>query len=47
VAAKLAKAKGNPVVLAWRGALKIQRHPNGTAIEGEWAPVFKAIEACH
>ncbi|MGB5240099.1 MAG: MTH1187 family thiamine-binding protein [Prochlorococcaceae cyanobacterium] len=22
-------------------------HPNGTAIEGEWAPVFKAIEACH
>ena len=27
--------------------LKIQLHPNGTAIEGEWAPVFKAIEACH
>ncbi|CAK6699037.1 MTH1187 family thiamine-binding protein [Synechococcus sp. CBW1107] len=22
-------------------------HPNGTAIEGEWAPVFTAIEACH
>ncbi len=27
--------------------LKIQLHPSGTAIEGEWAPVFKAIEACH
>ena len=27
--------------------LKIQLHPNGTAIEGEWAPVFKAIEGCH
>ncbi|KAF0652446.1 hypothetical protein L107_13528 [Cyanobium sp. Copco_Reservoir_LC18] len=27
--------------------LKIQLHPNGTAIEGEWAPVFRAIEACH
>ncbi len=27
--------------------LKIQLHPNGTAIEGEWAPVFQAIEACH
>ena len=27
--------------------LKIQLHPNGTAIEGEWAPVFKAIESCH
>ncbi|WP_399234800.1 MULTISPECIES: MTH1187 family thiamine-binding protein [Synechococcales] len=27
--------------------LKIQLHPNGTAIEGEWAPVFSAIEACH
>ena len=27
--------------------LKIQLHPNGTAIEGEWAPVFEAIEACH
>ena len=27
--------------------LKIQLHPNGTAIEGEWAPVFDAIEACH
>ena len=25
----------------------IQRHPNGTAIEGEWEPVFAAIEACH
>jgi uncharacterized protein (TIGR00106 family) len=27
--------------------LKIQLHPNGTAIEGEWDPVFQAIEACH
>ena len=27
--------------------LKIQLHPNGTAIEGEWAPVFEAIEDCH
>lgn len=27
--------------------LRIQLHPNGTAIEGEWAPVFAAIEACH
>ena len=27
--------------------LKIQLHPNGTVIEGEWAPVFTAIEACH
>ena len=27
--------------------LKIQLHPNGTAIEGEWGPVFTAIEACH
>ena len=27
--------------------LKIQLHPNGTAIEGEWGPVFDAIEACH
>ncbi|APD49146.1 MULTISPECIES: MTH1187 family thiamine-binding protein [Synechococcaceae] len=27
--------------------LKIQLHPNGTAIEGEWGPVFMAIEACH
>jgi uncharacterized protein (TIGR00106 family) len=27
--------------------LKIQLHPNGTAIEGEWAEVFEAIEACH
>ncbi|MGL6133401.1 MAG: MTH1187 family thiamine-binding protein [Prochlorococcaceae cyanobacterium] len=27
--------------------LKIQLHPNGTAIEGEWRPVFAAIEACH
>ena len=25
--------------------LKIQLHPNGTAIEGEWEPVFAAIEA--
>jgi uncharacterized protein (TIGR00106 family) len=27
--------------------LKIQLHPNGTAIAGEWQPVFQAIEACH
>ena len=27
--------------------IKIQLHPNGTAIEGEWGPVFAAIEACH
>ena len=27
--------------------LKIQLHPNGSAIEGEWEPVFQAIEACH
>ncbi len=27
--------------------LKLQLHPNGTAIEGEWEPVFQAIEACH
>jgi uncharacterized protein (TIGR00106 family) len=27
--------------------LKIQLHPNGTAIEGEWKPLFAAIEACH
>jgi|688.fasta_scaffold131151_5 uncharacterized protein (TIGR00106 family) len=27
--------------------LKTQLHPNGTAIEGEWQPVFAAIEACH
>lgn len=27
--------------------LKLQLHPNGTAIEGEWEPVFAAIEACH
>ena len=27
--------------------LKIQLHPNGTAIEGAWEPVFQAIEACH
>ncbi|WP_094556928.1 MTH1187 family thiamine-binding protein [Synechococcus sp. 1G10] len=26
--------------------LKIQLHANGTAIEGEWEPVFTAIEAC-
>jgi uncharacterized protein (TIGR00106 family) len=33
-------------VLAAAG-IKIQLHPNGTAIEGEWGPVFAAIEACH
>ena len=27
--------------------LKIQRHPNGTAIQGEWEPVFATIETCH
>jgi uncharacterized protein (TIGR00106 family) len=27
--------------------LKIQLHPNGTATEGDWGPVFAAIEACH
>ncbi len=27
--------------------LKIQLHPNGTAIEGGWEPVFAAIKACH
>jgi uncharacterized protein (TIGR00106 family) len=27
--------------------LSFRLHPNGTAIEGEWAPVFAAIEACH
>jgi hypothetical protein len=27
--------------------LKFQLPPNCTAIEDEWAPVFKAIEACH
>jgi len=27
--------------------LTIRLHPNGTAIEGEWTPVFAAIEACH
>jgi len=27
--------------------LTIQLHPNCTAIEGEWEPVFAAIEACH
>ena len=27
--------------------LKFQLHANGTAIEGEWGPVFAAVEACH
>ena len=27
--------------------LQSQLHPNGTAIEGEWEPVFNAIEACY
>ena len=27
--------------------LKIQLHPNGTAIEGEWDQVFLAIRNCH
>jgi len=27
--------------------LKIQPHPNGTTIEGEWAPMFDAFKACH
>jgi uncharacterized protein (TIGR00106 family) len=30
-----------------QAGLKIQLHPNGTAIEGEWEPVFQAIQACH
>jgi uncharacterized protein (TIGR00106 family) len=30
-----------------QAGLKVQLHPNGTAIEGEWEPVFAAIEACH
>ena len=30
-----------------KAGLKIQLHPNGTAIEGEWQLVFAAIEACH
>ena len=28
-------------------ALRVQLHPNGKAIEGEWDPVFAPIEACH
>ena len=41
-----------PYIAAFEKALtdaghKIQLHPNGTAIEGEWEPVFAAIEACH
>jgi uncharacterized protein (TIGR00106 family) len=27
--------------------LKVEPHLNGTAIEGEWEPVFAAIAACH
>jgi uncharacterized protein (TIGR00106 family) len=27
--------------------LTYRLHPNGTAIEGDWTPVFAAIEACH
>ena len=27
--------------------LTFRLHPNGTAIEGDWAPVFAAIEGCH
>ncbi len=27
--------------------LKVQLHPNGAAIDGEWEPEFAAIEACH
>jgi uncharacterized protein (TIGR00106 family) len=27
--------------------LKIQLHPNGTAIEDQWEPVFAAIDSCH
>ncbi|MCP9833021.1 MULTISPECIES: MTH1187 family thiamine-binding protein [unclassified Cyanobium] len=30
-----------------QAGLTIRLHPNGTAIEGEWAPVMAAIEACH
>jgi uncharacterized protein (TIGR00106 family) len=41
-----------PYIAACEGVLseaglKIQLHPNRTAIEGEWEPVFAAIEACH
>lgn len=36
----------NQEVLTEAG-LKIQLHPNGTAIEGEWGQVFAAIEGCH
>jgi uncharacterized protein (TIGR00106 family) len=30
-----------------QAGLTIRLHPNGTAIEGDWAPVMAAIEACH
>jgi uncharacterized protein (TIGR00106 family) len=41
-----------PYIAAWEkvlteAGLKIQLHPNGTAIEGEWEPVFAEIEVCH
>jgi uncharacterized protein (TIGR00106 family) len=32
---------------ALEGYVMRAQHPNGTAIEGEWEPVFAAIEACH
>jgi uncharacterized protein (TIGR00106 family) len=34
-------------VLKEAGVVKIQLHSNGTTIEGEWEPVFAAIQACH
>ena len=48
----LAWSGGLKAFLDYEGVLldaghKIQLHHNGIAIEGEWAPVFKAIEACH
>jgi len=32
---------------AQRGRAQDSAAPNGIAIEGEWEPVFAAIEACH
>jgi uncharacterized protein (TIGR00106 family) len=39
--------QGGVVGVLLDAGFTIQRHPNGTAIEGEWAPVFQAIETCH
>ena len=30
-----------------QAGLEVQLHANGTAVVGEWEPVFEAIEACH